>query len=580
MKGGFIPSFIYLRFLNIKKHYILKKKSALLLTLIAFTSIGYAQLIPSTAGQIHGNVQVLMQQYNEDSLIGASVPPEKFGLNAYGNIIYTKDNFSAGIRYESYLPAINGFPGRFKGSGIGYRFARYQHQKFDITIGNFYEQFGSGMTFRSYEERNLGIDNAMDGFRLIYRPINGITIKGIVGKHRLDFESGLINSEEIIRAVDGEININEVFNEKLGEKKTKITLGGSFVSKFQKGDLLEKESLFLTIPQNVALGSGRLGIIRGGVTFFGEYVNKINDPSFDNGYIYKNGEALLLQTGYSKKGFGVNVSAKMVDNMSYRSNRDLVLLDGPINFLPTITKQHTYNLAATLYPYATVINGETGLMIDLFYKIKKKTRLGGKYGTLVSLNYAAVNNLDTTNLQGLDGIVYGYERNSLMPGNEKFVRDLNIEISRKINKKLKLKYTFFDLEFNTLVTAVTNDFKGIVYADIHVLEVGYKIKSKHSIRTEFQLLTTNQDKKDWATVVAEYNWSPHWFVSILDQYNYGNDDSTKKIHYLFGTFGYINGSNRISVGYGKRREGIFCVGGICRSVPASNGLEITLTSSF
>lgn len=556
----------------------MKKIITLFIVGFTFCTLGFGQ--SNNLGQIHGNVSVLMQQYNEDTLIGATVPPEKFGLNAYGNLIYTKNKFSAGMRYESYLPAINGFPLRFNGTGIGYRFARYQHQKFDVTIGNFYEQFGSGMALRAYEERTLGIDNALDGFRIIFRPIDGITLKGLIGKQRLDFNNGLINGDGLVRAVDGEFSVNEVFKKKLSEKKTKITLGGSFVSKFQQGDVLEKDTLFLILPKNVAVGAGRINIIRGGITFSGEYVNKINDPSNDNGYIYKNGEALLLQTGYSKKGFGFNISAKMVDNMSYRSERNSTLLNAPINFIPTITKQHTYNLAATLYPYATVINGETGAMIDLFYKIKKKSKLGGKYGTLISLNYAATNSLDTTNLQGVEGVIYGYKRNSLRPGKEKFIRDLNIEISRKINKKIKLKYTFFDLEFNTLVTAVTIDFKGIVYADIHVLEAQYKIKPKHSIRTEFQVLTTNQDNKDWTTVVAEYTFAPHWFVSALDQYNYGNDDASKKIHYLFGTVGYINGSNRISVGYGKRRAGVFCVGGICRDVPASNGLEVTVTSSF
>ena len=89
-----------------------------------------------------------------------------------------------------------------------------------------------------------------------------------------------------------------------------------------------------------------------------------------------------------------------------------------------------------------------------------------------------------------------------------------------------------------------------------------------------------QDKGHWATVLAEYTWSPHWFVSVLDQYNFGNNDPGKRIHYVYGAAGYINGPHRLSVGYGKRREGIFCVGGVCRAVPASNGFEMTFTSSF
>ncbi|MEO0405536.1 MAG: DUF6029 family protein, partial [Bacteroidota bacterium] len=107
-----------------------------------------------------------------------------------------------------------------------------------------------------------------------------------------------------------------------------------------------------------------------------------------------------------------------------------------------------------------------------------------------------------------------------------------------------------------------------------------KIKPKHSLRFEAQTLFTEQDKGDWATAILEYNWSPHWFVSVIDQYNYGNDNEGERVHYLYGTAGYINGANRISVGYGKRREGIFCVGGVCRAVPASNGFELTITSSF
>ena len=40
--------------------------------------------------------------------------------------------------------------------------ATYTIDGLEITAGNFYEQFGSGLIFRSYEEKGLGIDNAMD----------------------------------------------------------------------------------------------------------------------------------------------------------------------------------------------------------------------------------------------------------------------------------------------------------------------------------------------------------------------------------------------------------------------------------
>ena len=45
----------------------------------------------------------------------------------------------------------------------------------------------------------------------------------------------------------------------------------------------------------------------------------------------------------------------------------------------------------------------------------------------------------------------------------------------------------------------------------------------------------------------------------------------------------INGGKPIRTNplqYGKQRAGVFCVGGVCRAVPASNGLTFSFTSSF
>lgn len=539
------------------------------------------------AGQITGNVQLLFQTYQEDSLIGAQVPPSKTGFNAFGNLIYTRGDFSAGMRYESYLDPILGYPGRFRGSGVGYRYANYAKENFEVTLGNFYEQFGSGLLLRAYEERQLGIDNALDGFRLILRPTDGVTLKGLVGKQRLDFDSGLINGPGTIRAIDAEVNLNDAID-KLATSGTRITLGGSFVSRFQPGSTLSKDTLVLQLPNNVGSWGYRAQLQRGGFQLMGEYVRKINDPNADNGYIYKGGEGILVNAGWSTKGLGINVGFKGVDNMQFRSDRNLQLFDVPVNYIPAITKQHTYNLAATLYPYATVVQGEVGWSAEVFYTIPRKSKLGGKYGTKISFQYATASSLDTTNLAGVEGQVEGYVRNSWRAGSELYIRDINFDISRKFSKGFKAKYAFFHFDFNTLATPVTTDFKGIVNANVHVLETQVRIKKGHSLRTELQALFTGidektgdkQDKGDWATVLAEYSVSPHWFFSVLDQYNFGNPDPNQRVHYVYGTVGRIEGAHRLSIGYGKRREGIFCIGGVCRAVPASNGFEITFTSSF
>ncbi len=58
---------------------------------------------------IHGNFQVDAQYYNKDTTIGAPIVPQKVLSNGFGNINYIRGNFSAGMRYESYNPVMQGF---------------------------------------------------------------------------------------------------------------------------------------------------------------------------------------------------------------------------------------------------------------------------------------------------------------------------------------------------------------------------------------------------------------------------------------------------------------------------------------
>ena len=83
--------------------------------------------------------------------------------------------------------------------------------------------------------------------------------------------------------------------------------------------------------------------------------------------------------------------------------------------------------------------------------------------------------------------------------------------------------------------------------------------------------------------MLEYTISPKWFFALSDQYNGGYTDVDGEhdaVHYLNFSCGYTKKANRFVLGYGKQREGIFCAGGVCRRVPSSNGLTLTITSSF
>lgn len=543
---------------------------------VGFLLISNLALLGQNAPQVNGNFSMDAQYYREDSIIGAEVPDEIMGLIGWGNIIYRQGDFQAGVRFETYEPRTLGYPAGqpYSGSGIGYRYATYTKDDLELTVGNYYEQFGTGLVFRSYEERYLGVDNAMDGARLKFKPFRGIYLKGIIGRQRFGFENEPTKGDGILRGFDAEISINELLDSARADAKWNYTLGGSFVSRYQA----DNDPIY-NYPENVGIYGARLNATSLKWNVVAEWAHKINDPNVSNGNIFKEGEAFLFNTTYSVKGLGISAGVHSFDNMFFQSDRGAPSpFDLNINFLPPLAKQHTYNLAATLYPYATQPNGEFAYQGEIFYKIKKGTKLGGKYGTKITVNYSTAYSLDSTRIASDTLQRTGYSTTLFSPGDRKYFEDFNIEIRKKFSRKVEMAGSYYRFIYD-IDQIQGKPGKPPVEANLFVLETLWKYTTKNSLRSELQFLQTEQDQGNWTTVLIEFTFSPHWFISALDQYNFGNDGADG-IHHPFGTVGYIRGGNRFAVSYGRQRAGIFCVGGVCRNVPASNGLALSVTSTF
>jgi len=562
-----------------------------------------------SGGKVTGNMQIDAQVYTEDDQLGitdSTLNYKQFGMNAFANVLYSNGNFNAGIRFESYLNPMIGFDNKYEGVGIPYWFASYKLSSLEMTVGHFYEQFGSGLVLRSWEEWTLAYDNNLYGFNAKFTPVKGITLKGLVGVQRYFWEPYTPDSRGIVRGLDGDFYLNE-FIGSMADSKTKITLGGSFVSRYQKATSMgfTRETFFTEVdefgdttnwirnttyeydlPVNVASYAARLNLAHGGFNFYAEYAEKDNDPNAANNFIYKKGQALYSTLSYSTKGFGLFLATKWIDNMSYKSSRTESgtppMLD--INYLPAISVLHAYSLA-TMYPYATKQNGEAGFQGQVIYTIPKKSLLGGKYGTTLTLNYSWANSVDkqpiTTDIPIDSTGTEGYKTSFMSIGDIPFYRDLNFLIERKFNSKVKVKAAYYNQTYNLhVIEDDIFDDEELVHAHIGVIDFTYKFNRRNSLRTEVQGLWTKEDEGDWAALTLEYNVSPKWFFSVMDEYNYGNPENDMQIHYYNVSFGYTDKTNRISLRYGRQREGLLCVGGVCRYVPASNGLTLTLTSSF
>lgn len=574
------------------KKYILKSIGVFVI-LFAFTQLVQAQT-PQKYGQVSGSFQLDAQIYQPDSELGITtedINGKDARMNAFGNIIYRLGNFSAGVRYEAYLPPLAGFDDRLEGQGFANRWARYNTGIIDVTIGNFYEQFGSGMIFRAYEEWSLGYDNSVDGARIILTPAKGVTIKGIYGTQRFFWQSYEKDSRGIVRGGDVDFFVNDIISG-LETSKTKLTLGGGLISKYQ-ADL----DPIYKLPENVMSWSTRFNLSRGGFFWQTEYAHKINDPNAINNFIYKDGQGLFTSMSYSQKGFGFALSGKWIDNMGFKSDRSVTGDALFINFLPPNTKTHSYSLSA-MYPYATQVNGEAAIQATLNYRVPKKSKLGGKYGMGIEVNFSHIQSIEKTALDTETPIsepgTLGYETKFLSIGDDVYFQDLGIEVDKKINKHLKLIVTADMITYNM---AIIEGHPGEpnVEAFVWVTDLSYRFKRKHSIRWELSQLLTEQDQGNWIASTLEYNFAPTWFFAVSDQYNYVNSDGMisytneegdlheteyDKLHYPTVAMGYTKGTTRLLLSYGRQREGILCVGGVCRAVPKSNGFKITITSSF
>ena len=561
-------------------------KRLLLFTWVIFSAIGsFAQEQNTFGGQLHGNFQLDGQLYLRDESIdptGEFYPDERFLGQGYANFVYTDGNFSSGLRYENYQNVMLGFPEGYRGEGITYRYLQFKQDGLDITIGNFYEQFGTGMVFRSYEERGLGYDNAMDGVRIKVNPVSGLSLKAVMGRQRFYFEK----SPGLLRGIDAEYNLSKELFPKLDSAGLRWTAGGSYMSKYQRAN-----DPFLVLPENVAAGSLRTQVSKGPWAMQVEYTYKANDPSADNGYIYKDGNGILANVSYSKNGLGIIASVKRIDNMSFRTDRNGSTIDMLVNYLSPTAQVHTYALPA-LYQYATQINGEEGFQLEANYKFKRNTTLGRKYGMLLSVNYSVVQSIDKDYVDpALDTLrtLQGYYSDPIMRGDIAYFHDFNVTLSKKINKKLKLNAMYLNLFYNRSVLEdglgdesilLNPDNQKLMSGDIFILESLYKVKRKHYLRTEFQHLSTQGDRGSMAMALAEYSIAPHWFFSVQDIYNYGNPDETQRLHYPLASVVYRAGTSRFQLSYGRQQRGIFCVGGVCRVVPPSNGVSFSLTTSF
>lgn len=545
------------------------------LLLLAGNGVAQAFSIGGDNGAaFHGSIQADVLFPEEDEAIETGKYDKKILFNTYADLNMISKYVDAGVRVEFMKWPLPGYENDFAGWGVPHIYAKGRYKGFELTAGDFYEQFGSGFILRTYQERSLGIDNSIRGGRLNVTAVKGLklTVLGGVQRRYWDWKK----SSQVYGG-DAEIYFQDYFS-RLRDKGINWNFGASYVLKHEDDQdiFIPGTDYRLNLPTNVSAFDLRSQFQKGDFSLLGEFAWKGQDPSFDNDYTYGKGTAVMLSATYSKSGLSALLQAKRSENMSFRSQRMMSGTSAFLNNMPAFAYLHTYALPA-LYPYATqAAPGEWAFQGSFAYMFKRRTAIGGKYGTKVKVNFSYIRGLDhKAPVNIIDGIVAGTNgtKTSFFGMGEAYYHDVNIQIDKKWSKSVSQTFMYMNQMYNK---SVIEGEGGNIHTNIFVLDTKWKIDKRFTLRNELQYLHTRQDEKDWVFGLLELSVAPYLMVTVSDMWNCGD---TGTHYYNFGVAGNY-GSNRLQLSYGRTRAGFNCSGGVCRYVPATRGFQVAYTYTF
>lgn len=575
------------------------KPQSLTATILVLTALC---TLPATAENkvaVHGSVQADVLFPQDNATIGTKYDSDSPILfNTYADVNLASKYVDAGLRFEFMKWPLPGFEPDFAGWGVPNIYVKGKLKGVELTAGTFYEQFGSGLILRTYEERTLGIDNSILGGRIKVNAVKGLRFTALGGVQRVYWDWKKYNQ---VYGADVEGYFHDWFPS-LRDKDVALTFGASWVMKNEKEEeiIVPGTNYRLNLPKQVNAFDLRAGFNKGGWNFQAEYAWKDQDPSFDNDYTYNHGQALMLTGSYSRKGLSGTLQVKRSQNMSYRTQRWRDKNGAFINYMPAFTYQHTYSLPA-IYPYATQYGpGEWAFNGSFGYTFPRKSPLGGKYGTSLTVNLSYISGLvhegkpnnglfhtwtgAVNQVMGTDG----YKSPFWKMGQTNYW-DFNLQIEKRLSRPVTMQFMYMNQRYNK--KAIEGE-GGNIYNNILVVDTKWKINRKFVLRGEIQYMFSHQDaeeaehmnkpensnldKKDWFYGLVEFSWTPYLMFSASDMINVGG---TGNNYYMFGVTGTYR-SNRLQLSYGQTRAGYNCSGGMCRYVPAMKGFQINYTYNF
>lgn len=521
-------------------------------------------------GYFSGSFQNNVNFFIRDEKIGASGLPHydnlKVGTDNWLNLNYTNEKYQLdiGVRMDFFYNSILRVPTTpYTGVGLGNFFIRKQVKGLTITAGYIYDQIGTGIIFRSYEERALGIDNAILGARVEYDVLGKVKLKAFAGAQKLKFSI----QKPLVLGFNAEGDFatksNIIFKPGIGVLNRSMdqdninSVVATIESYDTTGRFVPKYNTYAVTAYNT--------ITKGGFTWYVEGAYKTTEAirkdqirDAKDTLINSAGNCVYTTLNYSQKGLGITLQFKRTENFYLHTspNSTEALFDGMLNFLPPVSRQNSLRLPSRYFA-PSLENRELAFGAEVTYSPDRKM---------------------TFTAQG------SYIRDFIMkkynPSAETFFAEGLLEARFKPNRNIEIEVGFQYARYNKFIYRKEGEHDVDSYTPF--AEVSYKFNKKMSIRAEVQYQHVIKDYGQWIYALLEFNVAPRWSVAVSDMWNFDpNPDINPNDNHYYSVFlGFTEGPHRFTIAYVKQVEGIVCTGGVCRLEPAFSGVKFGINSTF
>jgi hypothetical protein len=457
-------------------------------------------------------------------------------LENWTNLDYSKGIFSAGLRLEVFQPN-DPDPSIHRGkvyfADIAYKYLSVDLSNVDygfkITVGNYYELFGRGMVLKSYEDRNIRVDNNLMGLKL--------------NAHYDDL---------FLTALSGSAANSQNIREDIVHAVDLYYAGLSF--------LKPGFSYAINIPKNQNLGKTSLTSFRiepsiWNFDFYFEFGAKQNQK-IKNQFLSSD-EKIIGKGFYGSSSFyfgpaSVLAEYKIYDNFSFTSSDQTISYNTP----PALRKEYTY-LLLNRHPSALNPNNEKGFQIEVNYSFDDETNFQTNFGITESLNQNSYyQRINATNIPSqLQFKEFYFQANKIW--GENFNSTFAIGYSEESSSKTKNLTPIIESKF--------------YFDDINTIKIVLEHQQTENILTK---------EKYFSDVFSiEYLRSPSFNLILLTEMQTKEPTVGKMIRkfWSFIQVGYkISSHSDLSLLIGSRQAGNICIGGVCRFEPEFRGIELKM----